>query len=484
MAANPAVAPDLILAQKRLDLIKRARAYKATHRREFAPDWYGWQRAFFERSKDHSQVMLLAGNQVGKTMSATYQDALDLTGDYPEDWIGTRFDGPIIGWALGVDNNQLKDVIQRSLIGELNDDNTVTGGWIHPDEVKKVVRSQTPGLAREIQVRHKSGGHSTLTLRAYSQAKTGSESLPFAGAVVDLIHVDEQPPDEIIGQLVIRTTNGRGGKGGLIRYSMTPELGMTSLVAQFMERRAKHQALIGPIGWAEAPHITPERAEQLLAGVPDYERDMRSRGVPFFGSGLVFPVAEESIRCDPFPLPAWFRVIRGLDVGIDHPTAGAWVAYDPEGDVIYLTRTYRQADQPVPAVHAVAFNSQWAHAPLVVPHDADSRSHGVTETVREMYQSAGIRSTLAFANPDGSKHVEPGLMAMLERMKTGRFKVFSTCAEWWDEFRKYHREKGQVVKIDDDVISATRYAAQMVATHGVPVVESKPVQSYAPKWRL
>lgn len=483
MAANPYTDEDLRKAQRRLEVVKAGRAYRQAHQRQFAPQWYGWQRAFFEASKDHAHVCCIAANQIGKSLTATYQDALDLTGDYPADWIGLKFEGPINAWALGVDNNQLKDVLQKNLIGLLNDDNTVTGGWIHPDEVIKVVRSQTPGLAREIHVKHKSGGTSILSLRAYSQAKTGSESLPFAGSVVDLIHVDEQPPDEIIGQLVIRTTNGRGGKGGLIRYTMTPELGMTSLVSQFMERRSKHQALIGPIGWDQAPHITPERAEQLLAGVPEFERDMRSKGLPFFGSGLVFPVAEESIKVEPFQIPAYYRVLRALDIGIDHPTAGAWLAYDPEGDVIYLTRTYRRANEIVP-VHAVALNAQWAHSPLVVPHDADQREKGSGETVRSMYEQCGVRNTVMFQNPDGSRFVEPGLMAMLERMRTGRFKVFSTCLEWWDEMRKYHRERGKIVALDDDVISATRYGFQMVQTHGVPVDDAPALKHYAPQWKL
>jgi hypothetical protein len=45
-------------------------------------------------------------------------------------------------------------------------------------------------------------------------------------------------------------------------------------------------------------------------------------------------------------------------------------------------------------------------------------------------------------------------------MQTGRFKVFKTCTpEFRQEMRAYHRDKNNlVVKINDDVISATRYA--------------------------
>ena len=58
--------------------------------------------------------------------------------------------------------------------------------------------------------------------------------------------------------------------------------------------------------------------------------------------------------------------------------------------------------------------------------------------------------------------VEAGLMLMLDRMKTGRFRVFSHLLEWLEEFRLYHRKDGRVVKEGDDLMSATRYACMML----------------------
>ena len=47
---------------------------------------------------------------------------------------------------------------------------------------------------------------------------------------------------------------------------------------------------------------------------------------------------------------------------------------------------------------------------------------------------------------------------MLERMQTGRLRVFKHLSDWFEEFRLYHREDGKVVKLRDDLMSATRYA--------------------------
>jgi len=46
----------------------------------------------------------------------------------------------------------------------------------------------------------------------------------------------------------------------------------------------------------------------------------------------------------------------------------------------------------------------------------------------------------------------------LARMRDGRFKVAAHLADWWDEFRSYHRDKGLIVKLNDDLMSATRIA--------------------------
>jgi len=51
---------------------------------------------------------------------------------------------------------------------------------------------------------------------------------------------------------------------------------------------------------------------------------------------------------------------------------------------------------------------------------------------------------------------------MLERMQTGRWKVFRHLEDWFQEFRLYHRKEGRVVKLADDLLSASRYAMMML----------------------
>ena len=68
----------------------------------------------------------------------------------------------------------------------------------------------------------------------------------------------------------------------------------------------------------------------------------------------------------------------------------------------------------------------------------------------------------------GGNSVEAGIMDMLARMESGRFKVFSHLKPWWDEFSQYHRQDGKIVKLFDDAMSATRYGAMSLRFAEIP----------------
>jgi hypothetical protein len=223
--------------------------------------------------------------------------------------------------------------------------------------------------------------------------------------------------------------------------------------------------------WDECPHITEQGKKDALAGIPKHEHDMRSKGIPFFGSGQVYNCPEERITFEPFPLgaaPTYLRYIRAMDLGIDHPTAIVWMAWDPEFDIIYVLKTYAVSGEPA-AIHAAVANSYLDFAPCVFPPDIDVTEKGSGKTVRDYYSEAGLRNSINFTNPDGSRFVEPGIMDIDDRMKTNRFKVFNTCEEFWREKRGYHRIDGKRVKTDDDVMDAMRYGAMMITRFGVPM---------------
>lgn len=209
-------------------------------------------------------------------------------------------------------------------------------------------------------------------------------------------------------------------------------------------------------------HYTAEQRAAIIASYPIHERDARTLGVPMLGSGLVFPVAEEAITCDQFKLPDWYVHIGGMDFGIDHPFGATRLSWDRDDDVVYVTAEYRERHE-IPAVHVASLKAWGAEMPWAWPHDGLQRDKGSGDKLADQYRGHGLNMLPERAEwPDGTIGFEAGLAEMLERMRTGRWKVFSTCVKWLEERRLYHRKDGLVVKERDDLISSSRYGLMML----------------------
>jgi len=457
---NTALTPQA--SEKAIQLataIKAVQEHKKYNKRlYFEP--YDWQKQWYAAGRENKQLLLMAANRVGKTLSEAFQVACHLLGEYPDWWTGVRFERPVTIWGLGVTGEQLRDVMQRELFGLYYGRQFDGTGFVPKGRIVEIIPAMgTPRLAKDIIVTHASGGKSTLSLKAYAQ---GQHVL--MGASVDYAWIDEEPKDEAIyPQVMTRTATGNRGKGGYVSLTFTPENGMTQLVQQFMEDRAPGQYL-QTVTWDDAPHLDEQTKEQLLAAYPPYQRDMRTKGIPLLGEGLVYPVSEEKIKVEPFEIPSHYKRLAAIDFGFTHPTAVCWVAYDADSDIIYLTDGYRESGE-FPAVHATAINARGTWIPVIYPHDGDQQ-RGNGPTYCQIYRDSFVNLHSMFANPDGTNYVQPGIVEIYQRMVTGRFKVFSTVKPFWDEVRKYHTKNGKIVKVDDDFLDATRYAAISVQRFG------------------
>lgn len=106
----------------------------------------------------------------------------------------------------------------------------------------------------------------------------------------------------------------------------------------------------------------------------------------------------------------------------------------------------------------------WAqNVPTAWPMDGlqSEKSSGAQQ--KAAYQDAGWLMMPEHATwPEGGVGVEAGLVEMYQRMEDGRLKVFSHLSDWFEEKLNYHRdENGNIVKVADDLLSATRYAFMM-----------------------
>jgi hypothetical protein len=149
-----------------------------------------------------------------------------------------------------------------------------------------------------------------------------------------------------------------------------------------------------------------------------------------------------------------------MDFGWDHPTGGVKLAWDRDADTIYVTTATGSARQRRHSRRALKPWGDWL--PWAWPHDGLQHDKGSGEALAQQYRDQGLNMLPERATfEDGGNGVEAGIAEMLDRMLTGRWKVFDHLEDWFAEFRLYHRKDGLIVKLNDDRISASRYAMMM-----------------------
>lgn len=420
---------------------------------------YDWQKRFFAAGLNHRQRMLMAANRVGKTISACYETTVHLTGLYPGWWEGVRFNFPINAWAMGVSGEQIRDVLQKELFVGLTQDGFIGGGMVPLNLVGDITRSMTPKLAKDVKIKHITGGYSHLSFKSYSQ---GQHVL--MGPSVDLALIDEEPTDtDIWPQVLTRTLDGNRKKGGHVILAFTPENGWTELVTQF-KNDIKPGQYLQKATWDEAPHLDEEAKRELLDSYPSYQRDMRSKGDPLMGSGLVFLLSDERVEEPPLEnIPRFWPRIIGIDFGWDHPTALVWVVYDPDNDIMHVTDCWREREKTPTDVAGIIHPKNHDWIPIAWPHDGLQHDKGSGQKLAKLYEEQSLNMLSERATfEDGSNGVEAGVFEMYERMSSGRLKVAKHLHQWFEEKRMYHRAKNQIVKLNDDLLCATRYAMMML----------------------
>ncbi|MFZ2587736.1 MAG: terminase family protein [Alphaproteobacteria bacterium] len=415
--------------------------------------WYrphGKQKAFHAAGVVASERLFLAGNRVGKTLAGAAEMGFHLTGLYPDWWEGVRFDGPVDAWAASVTREATRDIVQVAYLGRGK-----VRGVLPKRLVLDVVMKGTVAKAADVvRVRHVSGGISQLGFKSFDQ---GRES--FQGTARHVVHLDEEPTLEVYEECLLRTMT----VGGHMMLTMTPLMGVTPMVRHFVEHEGEIGKAVVRAGWADAVHLKPADVGRLRASLRPHEVSAREHGTPSLGRGAVYPVAEEEIAVERFEIPSHFKRCVGVDFGWANPTAAVWLAYDADNDVVYVVDCYVRAEA-TPAEHAAEVLGRGAWIPAVCDPAGQAANARDGVSLVEMYAAAGVRFTPA----DNS--VEAGLMQVLERMRSGRLKVFADLAPWWGEFRSYQRDgKGKIVKRNDHLMDAMRYA--VVSGLGLAVAE-------------
>src|SRR5262245_47788917 len=128
------VAASVVLANLETE---RSRRLTEDRLRYYKP--YPKQRDFHDAGATSRERLLMAGNQLGKTLAGGFEVAMHATGRYPDWWQGRRFDRPTNSWACAVTGEVVRDTIQKVLVGRTGQEGT---GAIPKDAIVELVSAR------------------------------------------------------------------------------------------------------------------------------------------------------------------------------------------------------------------------------------------------------------------------------------------------------------------------------------------------------
>ena len=368
-----------------MNALKTEQARRQTENRLNYYKPYAKQLDFHAAGASHRERLLMAGNQLGKTLAGGFEVAMHATGRYPEWWKGKRFDKPTVGWACGVTGEVARDTIQKVLVGRSGQTGT---GAIPKDAIAELVSARgTPDLLDTIRVNHVSGGVSIIGLKTYA---SGREK--FQGETLDFVWFDEEPPADIYTEGLTRTNVGANP----VWMTFTPLQGVSSVVKRFLHEKSddRHKVVMTI---DDVEHYSDEEKAKIIESYPAHELEARTKGIPILGSGRIFPVAEETIAIGPKEFPAHWPRIGGMDFGWDHPFAAVELVHDRDSDVVYVSRTHR-LKEATPVLHAATLRAWGKELPWAWPRDGNRETlEGAGIALAEQYRAQGLNLLHEFA---------------------------------------------------------------------------------------
>lgn len=197
----------------------------------YSRDKYPRHMEFFRAGATHRERCAMCANRVGKTFGmGGYEMTCHLTGLYPDWWEGRRFDHPISAWACGKTNETTRDIVQHTLLGEVKATTgrkLVNGRGMVPGHLigEPIWKQGVQNLVDTIPIKHVSGGWSELGFKSYEQGRGA-----FEGTGKHVVWDDEEPPEDVYGEQLIRTAT----TGGIMILTFTPLEGMSKVVMSFL----------------------------------------------------------------------------------------------------------------------------------------------------------------------------------------------------------------------------------------------------------
>ncbi len=402
----------------------------------------------FHRCKKRNR-WVFGGNRSGKTECGAVEAVWLARGNHP--YRKNRKD--VFGWVVSLTAQVQRDVAQKKVLYYLRPD------WIE-DIVMTSGRKDNPaaGVIDQIFVRNVFGGTSVIGFKSCDQGRER-----FQGSSLDFVWFDEEPPQDIYEECVMRVLDRKGDIFG----TMTPLKGLTFLYSEiYLNRRNNPEVWYEFMEWDDNPFLSRRETRALTAAMDETTLQSRRYGRFCTREGLVYPEFDESVHViEPFSVPKEWQDTISIDPGLKNPLSAHWYAVDYDGNVYVVAEHYRaglNVEEHAAELFRISDEIGWkrdakGRLSALIDPAAGQRTLSSVKSVSELFYERGV-----LVNPRVEKDVFSGIARVKSYLKRDNglpdLFIFSNCVHLIREFKGYFWGEGESpVKRDDHAMDELRY---------------------------
>jgi phage terminase large subunit-like protein len=281
----------------------------------------------------------------------------------------------------------------------------------------------------------------------------------FGGAALHRCHYDEEPPEDIRNECLMRLVDFNGDE----LFTMTPLQGMTWMFdGVWLARNSDPEVHVTVADMDDNPHLSQEAKERAFKSMSKEEIEARKQGRFVHFEGLVYPRFDETKVAAPDQrLVQDLEIVVGIDPGI-REAGVVWIGFDRENNAIVFDEleaidgetVHQQADRI--RERNRAWQIEEKRVQYVIDPAARQRTLTTAVAVETEYANAGIYTA------HGQNDREAGIAMIRARIDHGSLQVSEHCHDVFRQAARYRqqmREDGQydVVKDNDHKMDAIRY---------------------------
>ena len=405
---------------------------------------------------------VFGGNRSGKTECGAVECIWIARGIHP--YLPNKPDTE--GWVVSLSTQVQRDVAQKKIMQYLEK------SWIEKVVMLSGNRGSAEyGIIDYILIKNVFGGLSKI---GFKSCEAGREK--FAGASLDYVWFDEEPPLDVYRECQMRVLD----RAGRLFGTMTPLKGLSWVYDEiFLNVAQSKEVWCIFMEWADNPFLPKEEVQYMTESLSQDSLNSRRYGKFGTGMGLVYSEFDPAghVR-EPFQIPCEWQDKLSIDPGLNNPLSCHWYAVDFDGNV-YVVAEHYEAKRDV-AYHAeqikkICKRLNWhtdsfGRYEALIDSASNQRTLASTKSVAELFWQEGIA-----VNTHVNKDVFSGINRVKQFLKVvdGKPKlfIFSNCVNMIREIKGYWwGANDSPKKVDDHAMDELRY-----------YISSKPVPTKAPK---